>query len=341
MMIKHKTIPVFVAHMGCLNDCSFCNQRKITGHSETVTPEKTDEIIKNALKTVPSEAEVEIGFFGGSFTGIEKRIQRQLLEVAYRYVKDGCVKSIRLSTRPDYIDEEIVLMLKSYGVTTVELGAQSMDDDVLLLNRRGHTFRDTVRASEMITAGGLELGLQMMTGLFGDTAEKSIESAKKIIALAPSCVRIYPTLVLKDTFLETLFRAGKYAPQSLNEAVALCAQLKQMFDKESIPVIRMGLMTSDNINPERDVVAGPYHPAFGELVQSEIYFSKLKQAVCEDCSVSVNPKSLSAFVGNNKVNIKKMKQLGFEINFVQDETVLPQEFKIITGRAAEHASYRN
>ena len=337
-MMKHKTIPIFVPHMGCPNDCSFCNQRKITGHSETVTPQKADEIINDSLKTVPKGANVEIGFFGGSFTGIEKELQLQLLSVAYGYVKEGSVTSVRLSTRPDYIDAETVSMLKAYGVTTVELGAQSMDDGVLAANHRGHTSQDTVRASELIISGGLKLGLQMMTGFLEDTVKKSRETAKQIIDLTPSCVRIYPTLVLKGTYLAKLYEAGKYVPQSLEEAVVLCAGLKQMFDQNNIAVIRMGLMSSDNIRPENDVVAGPYHPAFGELVQSELNFCRLKEAVHQDCLIAVNPRSLSAFVGNNKANIKKMKQLGYTIKFVQDETVLPQEFKLVTGKAAEHAS---
>lgn len=340
-MMKHKTIPVFVAHMGCPNDCSFCNQRKITGHSHTVTPAAANEIIQNSLTTVPKGTVVEIGFFGGSFTGIEKNLQEQLLAVAHRYVLSGTVNSVRISTRPDYINAETVQMLKSYGVATVELGAQSMDNHVLQLNRRGHTYQDTVRASNIIQSGGLKLGLQMMTGLYGDTEKTCVESAKKIIALSPSCVRIYPTLVLKGTLLDELYQAGQYAPQQLEQAVSLCADLKQMFDKENIPVIRLGLMSSDNINPDSDVSAGPYHPAFGELVQSEIYFRRLKQAVKEDCLISVHPQSVSAFVGNGKRNIEKMKQLGIGIKFVQDKNVLPGEFKINVRKAAEHASQGN
>lgn len=340
-MMKHKTIPIFVAHMGCPNDCSFCNQRKITGHSETVTSELADKIIQNALKTLPQDAFVEVGFFGGSFTGIEKKLQRQLLAAAYRYVEAGRVASVRISTRPDYIDEEIISMLKSYGVTTVELGAQSMDDGVLAANHRGHTGSDTVQAGKLITACGLKLGLQMMTGLFGDTNAKSMETAARLIDLSPSCVRIYPTLVLKDTYLARLYQAGLYAPQNLEEAVQLCADLKQMFDRASVPVIRMGLMSSDNIHPQRDVVAGPYHPSFGELVQSEIYFRQLRQTIREDGVAFVNPRSFSAFVGNRKCNINKMRQLGVNVTFVQDESILPQKFKFITGKAAKHASYRN
>ncbi len=328
-MKKQKTIPIFVSHMGCPNDCSFCNQRKITGHSEAVTPEMADEIIKASLKTLPENTFAEIGFFGGSFTGIPEKEQIGLLEVARKYVLNGNVNAIRLSTRPDYIDEEIVKTLKNYGVTTVELGAQSMDDDVLIKNRRGHSASDTERASYIIKNNGLKLGLQMMTGLYLDTYEKSIKTAEKIISLKPDCVRIYPTLVLKGTHLDMLYKSGEYTPQSLEDAVLLCADIKEMFDKENIPVIRMGLVSSDNINPGNDVSAGPYHPAFGELVLSEIYLRKLKEKVKKDCQILVNPHSISAFVGENKKNIKKMEQWGYKITFVQSDEIKNGEFKIL------------
>lgn len=334
-MMKHKTIPIFVSHMGCPNDCSFCNQRKITGHTEVMTSEIADKIIKSSLETIPDNTQIEIGFFGGSFTGIDINLQTKLLETAYKYVLDNKVSSIRLSTRPDYISEENVRFLKEYGVTTVELGAQSMDDDVLKLNRRGHTSLDTEKASYIISSSGLNLGLQMMTGLFGDTNEKCIKSAEKIISLKPSCVRIYPTLVLRETHLDELYRSGEYMPQELYEAVNLCADLKQMFDDKNISVIRMGLMSSDNINPENDVVAGPYHPSFGELVKSEIYFRKLIKSVDGDCSVQVNPREISTFVGNNKSNIKKFKEHGYSINFIQNKNILPGEYQIIKRSCSE------
>ncbi len=329
MIMKHKTIPIFVSHMGCPNDCSFCNQRKITGHSEIVTPELADKIIRDSLKTIKENENIEIGYFGGSFTGIEEKLQEELLKTAYKYIKSGDVNSIRVSTRPDYIDKNKVDMLKIYGTETVELGAQSMDDSVLLANRRGHTSYDTVSASKTILSGGLKLGLQMMTGLYKDTNQGSINTAQELINLSPSCVRIYPTLVLKGTYLEELYKNSEYKPQTLEEAVCLCADLKDMFFSENIPVIRMGLMSSDNINPDNDVVAGPYHPSFGELVQSKIYLKKLIKNVKKDCTIEVNPKSVSAFVGNKKCNIYELKKLGFDVNFVQNDKVLPDDFKIL------------
>lgn len=327
--MKHKTIPIFVPHMGCKNDCAFCNQRSITGIMDEMTAEKAEEIIMSSLATMPKDAVVEIGFFGGSFTGINKTLQRELLSVAKKYVDAGTVSAIRISTRPDYIDEDVLMMLKSYGVQTIELGAQSMEDDVLLKNHRGHTSKDTVLAAHLIKRAGFGLGLQMMTGLFGDTEETVKKTADTIISLAPECVRIYPTLVLKHTRLAQYFKEGIYVPQTLEDAVSLCADLKAKFEEANILVIRMGLMASDNINPDSDVLAGPYHPAFGELVKSEIYFRNLKDVVENDCEVLVNPRDISAFVGNKQSNIKRMKEKNIHINFKQSENVPEGTFQII------------
>ena len=328
--MKHKTIPIFVPHMGCPNDCSFCNQRKITGTSTIVTKEDVDTQIKGALLTMPANTEiVEIGFFGGSFTGIDKKTQNEFLEVAKSYMDKGLVKAIRLSTRPDYIDEEILKNLKEYGVTTIELGAQSMDDGVLAANRRGHKSEDTIRASRMIKDFGIDLGLQMMTGLYKDTDDTCKESLEKIISLRPDCVRIYPTLVLSGTYLAKLFCSGHYKPQTLDEAVTLCADLKERLDEENIKIIRLGLMASDNINPDSDVLAGPYHPSIGELVQSEIYLKKMLKEIDIDADVLVNEKEISAFVGNKKSNVKKLKDSGYNVTFIADKSIAHGEFKII------------
>ena len=328
--MKHKTIPIFVPHMGCPNDCSFCNQKKITGFDTEITKEDVDEKIKSALITMPEGADcVEIGFFGGSFTGIERNTQNDFLQIAKKYKDEGKVQAIRLSTRPDYIDEDILNNLKLYGVTTVELGAQSMDDTVLSLNRRGHKSQDTIRASKMIKDASIGLGLQMMTGLYGDSDEKCKETLEKIISLRPECVRIYPTLVLKETHLAKLYKSGKYKPQTLDEAVSLCADLKERLDEENIKVIRLGLMASDNINTDSDVISGPYHPSFGEMVQSEIYLRKILKELDGDADILVNDKDISAFLGNKKKNLEKLKESGFNVQFVADKSIEHACFKII------------
>ena len=327
--MKHKTIPVFVPHMGCPNDCSFCNQRKITGTDTKVTEEVVEKQIKEALITVSSDDFVEIGFFGGSFTGIERDTQNKFLKIAKKYVDSGKVNAIRLSTRPDYIDDDILKNLKSFGVTTIELGAQSMDDSVLLKNRRGHTYDDIVKASRLIKEHKISLGIQMMTGLFGDSDATCMKSLEKILALRPECVRIYPTLVLRDTYLHKLYEEGLYTPQTLDNAVKLCADLKERFDEENIPVIRIGLMTSDNINPDVDVIAGPYHPSIGELVLSEINFRRILKEIKKDAEILVNPKDISAFVGNKKSNIEKLKSAGYSVTFKADAGIAEGSFKIL------------
>jgi len=328
--MKHKTIPIFVPHMGCPNDCSFCNQRKITGVSTTITKEDVDAQIKSALSTMPDNTEfVEIGFFGGSFTGIDKNTQSEFLEVAKCYKDAGLVQAIRLSTRPDYIDKEILKMLKEYGVTTIELGAQSMDDGVLAANRRGHKSEDTVCASRLIKEFGINLGLQMMTGLYKDTADTCRESLEKIISLRPDCVRIYPTLVLSGTYLAELFHSGVYKSQTLDEAVSLCADLKERLDEENIKIIRLGLMASDNINPDSDVISGPYHPSIGELVQSEIYLRRILKEMDCNADILVNERDISAFLGNRKSNVKKLSDSGFSVHFITDKSISRGEFKII------------
>ncbi len=327
--MKHKTIPIFVPHMGCPNDCSFCNQRKITGTSIEMTPKIAEECIEKALLTMTDDTdEIEIGFFGGSFTGIDIPLQEEFLSVAKKYVDKGAVQAIRLSTRPDYINKEILSMLLRFGVTTIELGAQSMDNTVLLKNRRGHTMEDTIYASNLIKEHNIMLGLQMMTGLYGDTDETCMKSLEKIIDLKPDCVRIYPTLVLLDTYLEELYKNGEYVPQTLEDAVFLCADIKQRLDEEGINVIRIGLMASDNINPEADVLAGPYHPSLGELVLSEIYFRKIINELNADADILVNEKDISAFLGNKRNNIKRLKEKGFDVTFKADKSILRGKFKI-------------
>ena len=319
---KHKNIPIFVPHIGCPNDCSFCNQKKITGVTDAVTPEKADEIINDAIKNADN-AEIEIAFFGGSFTGIEENYRRALLGVAKKYVDEGSVQGIRLSTRPDYIDDKILSELKSFGVTDIELGVQSMDDGVLVKNRRGHTAMQTEIAAKKIKEHNFRLGLQMMPGLFGDTKEKTLYTAKKIIELEPDCVRIYPTIVIRGTFLEELYLSGEYMPLSVEEAVEICAELVPLFEEKNIKIIRLGLMATDVINEDKDVVAGPFHPSFGELVESEILFEKAKNLLSGkkgDAVFTVNPKTVSAFVGNKKKNIKRLeKLLGGKVKILQDE----------------------
>ncbi len=272
-MKKTFHIPVFVPHKGCPHDCVFCNQKKITGQTDEMTPEKARGIIESHLSTIEKynkreDCYIEIAFFGGSFTAIERENMIALLEIAHEYIKGKRIDGIRCSTRPDCINFEILSICKNYGMTSVELGVQSADEEVLCLSNRGHTFEDVKNASELIKEFQMELGLQMMTGLPGDTFEKSKITAEKIASLSPDCVRIYPTLVMDGTQLFEMYEKGEYSPQTLDDAVNLASELASFFNEKNIRVLRIGLQTTDGVN--RETVTGPYHEAFAELVYSKM-----------------------------------------------------------------------
>lgn len=328
-------IPIFVPHRGCPFDCVFCNQRRITGTIAEVTADTVTETIEAYLKTIPqSGAVIEAAFFGGSFTGIPMDEQSELLSAAYDYVKTGRISGIRLSTRPDYIDREILDNLKKYGVTTIELGVQSMDDEVLFKSGRGHTSDDVRRAAALIKEYGFTLGLQMMTGLPGDTDEKSIYTAREIIRLRPEIVRIYPTLTIRDTALEDMYLSGEYKPQSVDEAVRLCAELLLMFEAEGIRVIRLGLQSTDEICENGSVAAGPVHSAFGELVENEIYYDLISAAIggARDCAavVAVSDREISKAVGNRRRNIIKFKnERNIDLKIKGDKTINGREVRLV------------
>lgn len=273
MMSKsHYIIPVFVPDLGCPHRCVFCNQKKITGLTDVPRPQDVKGIIELYLETIPGGQGTtkEVAFYGGSFTAVEPRLQKELLTPAYRALTKGQIDGIRVSTRPDAVSEQIMELLASYGVNTVELGVQSMDDEVLAISGRGHTSRDVLRATAFIKSWGMNLGYQIMIGLPGDTEEKQLDTTQQLIALKPDLVRIYPCLVLKDTPLEELYKNGKYCPLNLDEAVESCKKSLLLFEKAGVMVIRIGLQPSEQINLEGDVLAGPYHPAFRELVESSL-----------------------------------------------------------------------
>ena len=305
-------IPIFVPHKGCPYDCVFCNQKRITGNLKETTPDDVTNTICEYLKTLPeTDRNIEVAFFGGSFTGIPIDEQSALMERVQPYIKDGRIDGIRLSTRPDYITHEILRNLKYYGVTTIELGVQSMVDSVLKSANRGHNSKQVKNAVALIREYGFSLGLQMMTGLPGDSDEHSVKTAQRIIALKPDFVRIYPTLTIKDTYLEKMYHKGEYTPQELEDAVELSKELLLMFENAGIKVIRIGLQPTDEINEDASVVAGPFHSAFGELVESAVYYDLIMDTVSGlsgDVTVYVNPKEISKAVGNKRANIIKIKE---------------------------------
>jgi len=331
---KQVIIPVFVPHKGCPHDCIFCNQKKISGQIKELSPSDIPGIIEGHLKTIKEGAFVEIAFYGGSFTAIDKTLQEEYLKMAAPYIESGSVSEIRLSTRPDYIDEEILGMLKRYGVKTIELGVQSLDDEVLTASFRGHDSKCVYDAASLIKRKGFRLGIQTMTGLPEDTREKCIETAKKVISMKPDFVRIYPALVIKGTQLEKEFIKGRYIPQKLEEAVDLCAHLLDLYNENGIKVIRIGLQITENINegPESEVVAGPVHSAFRQLVESRLARRKI-DALLEKMDISyarhlvirTDKSNLSDVIGQKRENIKYLKdKYGFyTVKAEADESLLP------------------
>lgn len=311
---QYYIIPIFVPHKGCPHDCIFCNQKKITGQIGEVTAEEVREKIEEYLATIPAEgSHIEIAFFGGSFTAIPIQYQKELLEAAYPYFSTGRVKTIRVSTRPDCIDREILENLKKYGVGIVELGVQSMDEEVLRISNRGHSAEDVVKAAGLLREYGFILGVQMMVGLPGDTEEKDLETARRLVSLKPDIARIYPALVIKNTYMEDLYLKGEYEPLSVNEAASISKKLLVIFEGSGVNVIRIGLQPTENIEKDKDVVAGPFHPSMRQLVEALIYRDMLELLLAEtetsrkELVLKVNPVNVSELIGNKKSNINYIK----------------------------------
>lgn len=311
MTARNSIIPVFVPHLGCPNDCVFCNQRRISGEKEAATAETVKNAIEKAAALTPSGTKRQLAFYGGSFTAIPVAEQTALFEAAKPYLDDGTISSIRLSTRPDAIDAETLARLKKYSVQTVELGAQSLCDKVLWLSNRGHTAKEVEDAAIMVKQAGFELILQMMTGLPGDTDESCVETAKKIIALRPDGVRIYPTVIVRDTELYDMWKAGTYKEHTVSDAVRVCAKITKLFDEAGIPIIRMGLNPTEDLSGG-DAVGGAYHPALGELVRSRMMLDKavkLLDGVEPDKRVvlGVNKSDVSKMIGQHRCNAEALK----------------------------------
>lgn len=303
-MAKKRIIPIFVPHVGCPHQCVFCNQQRIAGAGTPLRPEAVTAVLEAGLAQAGEGAEA--AFYGGSFTAIPADQQEALLGAVRPFLADGRITTIRLSTRPDAVDPGVVERLRWYGVGIVELGSQSMDDGVLMRCGRGHTAEDTVHAVSVLRQGGFRVILQMMTGLPGSSPEADMETAQRLIALHPDGVRIYPTVVVRDTPLCDAYRAGEYRPQTVEEAAILCAELYQLFMEAEIPVLRLGLQPTEALSGG-GAVAGPYHPAFGELVKSRILFknacSILDQTTAEAVTLLVRGDQISAMVGQRRSNL--------------------------------------
>ncbi len=309
---RHINIPLFIPHKGCPHTCVFCDQRKISGTRLEQSLLTVKELLEDSLSTVEARDDVEIAFFGGSFTGLPEVQMVSYLELARPYVEAGKVQGIRLSTRPDTINDHVLDILQQYGVTTIELGVQSLDEEVLKLSQRGHTSDDTDKACTLIKERGIKLGIQTMLGLPGDSFPKALRTAQGVIRLNPSMVRIYPALVLEGTEMEALYRTGRYTPLSIEEAVNWCAAIVPLYRQAGITLLRIGLHASETL--ESSVVAGPYHPAFGELVESRILYDKLVEQLDameplkqERLIIRTRSELVSKLVGHKKSNIHAIK----------------------------------
>ncbi len=341
-MKKEYIIPIFVPHLGCPHKCSFCNQREISGQTKQVTAKEVEETIQYYLKSFRDNHKyVEVAFFGGSFTGIDEKIQNELLEAADKYVKKGKVNSIRISTRPDYINKETLKRLKKYHVKTIELGVQSTNDYILSKCQRGHTFADVKKASFLIRWYGFTLGHQMMVGLPESTELDERNTAKQLIKLKPKIVRIYPVLVIKNTPLETEYKMGEYIPLTVEKAVERSKEVMQLFNKAKIQVIRLGLQNTQEITEptekQSQVVAGPYHPAFRQLVESSMWYDEIVAKIkkfntkVRKVLITANPENVNVIIGHKKENIIKLKETyDVEVIVKPDKTVKKGKFNIET-----------
>lgn len=338
--MRHINIPVFIPHLGCPNQCIFCNQRTISGTVE-FDEKKPREEIEDALKTVNQGDECEIAFFGGSFTGIDRCLMIRLLDMAQKYVDCGRVNAIRMSTRPDYITPEIIKILKNYTISCVELGIQSMNDDVLKYLKRGHSSKDTLLAVKLLKDAGFDFVGQMMIGLPGATSDDEAECAEKICSMGACGTRIYPTLVLRSTELEYMTEQGEYVPMSLEEAVSRSAAVLKIFSRHGVPCIRIGLCDSENLHSEDTFVAGPNSPSIGEMIRSRLFYELIcekidtllseKNKIYREITVLCPPKTTSQIKGNKRENIKKLtSKYGFSrIDVREDLSVGENDVNII------------
>ena len=327
---KHFNIPIFIPNSACPHLCVFCNQKKISGTQKPPSENEIHSIIQSHLLTIPEDGDIEIAFFGGTFTALPISEQNYYLETVQPYIKNNKVKGIRLSTRPDYINNDILALLKRYHVSVIELGVQSMDDDVLEKSSRGHTSLDVVIASEMIKSRGFSLGLQMMIGLPSDNRDKSLNTARKIVELGAECARIYPALVIKGTELENLYHNNEYAPLPLQEAVRLAAEILLIFEDAGINVIRVGLHPSEGLLSGDSLVAGPFHQSFRELVITEIWkniFEKnLMNKSGSEIVISVPPEEYNYAIGYHGLNKELLNTKYKKVIFKKDSFLHGRNF---------------
>lgn len=314
---SYRVIPIFIPERACPHRCIYCNQFSIAGQSVVPSAEQIPSIIDTHLSTMPSQAHKRIAFFGGSFTGMPIDEQNAYLRAVQPYLNDGSVSEIQLSTRPDYINHEILENLKHYGVKLIELGAQSLHDDTLQSSGRGHTVQQVEDAAELILANNFKLGLQMMIGLPGDTKERALLTAQKIHDFGASYTRIYPTLVVQNTRLAHLYKQGKYVPLSLEQAVDWTKSLYLYFTQHNITILRIGLHPSEGLLSGTDYLAGPFHVSFKELVLTAIWHDRIKDALLKNNDkpliLDVPAKEINYAVGYQSANKREFPNVQFRV----------------------------
>lgn len=333
--MSYPIIPVFIPHAGCPHDCVFCNQKRIAGTILAPEPSEVSALLAEALQKTDR---AEVAFYGGSFTAIPPEQQIRYLQAVRPY--GDRISGVRVSTRPDAVDPDILSVLKAHGVKTVELGVQSMRDRVLAASGRGHTAADTERAVRMLRDAEMPFVLQMMPGLPGDDDAGALATARKIAALRPDGVRVYPTVVIRDTQLETLWRCGDYEPLTLEHAIELCAKISQIFEEEKIPVIRMGLNPTEELSGG-DALAGAYHPAFGQLVFARRRLWALRALLdgihADEIVICANPRAISEIAGHHGENRRLLcREFGLRwIKILPDDALDYQEMRIIHGENSQ------
>ncbi len=328
-------IPFFIPHQGCPHQCVFCNQSVITGKHERVIADEIDRLIQEYLPFKGRRKRVEFAFFGGNFLGLSPHRICQLLDRVQPYVEKGLVHGIRCSTRPDTVTRDALELVRPYGLELVELGVQSLDDDVLAASERGHTREDTLKALDLLKSEHLKIGVQVMVGLPGDTLDRALETARVLAGRTPDLARIYPLLVLAGSKMAKWYAQGQYTPLSLDDAVGQVKEMFKVFCKAGIPVVRMGLQAGEMMSDGSQMLAGPWHPAFGHLVYSAFMFDQVCEAIealpqihpTGTIQLQVASRSLSRLQGDKKVNLQRLAEryptTGFQI--ITNDTLNPDQ----------------
>jgi len=345
--MKHYNIPIFIPHLGCPYDCIYCDQKKITAQQETPDIRQVVHTIEEYLQTIPREAKVEVAFFGGNFTAVDRKLQEDYLGAVQPYLKQGRVQSIRISTRPDCIDGSVLDLLAHYGVKMIELGVQSLSDKVLQASARNYRSEDVFKSSHLIKERQFDLGIQLMIGLPQDSYAMDIETARQTIALQPQAVRIYPTLVIAGTALEAMWKRGDYEPVSLEDAVLTCRDMLLLFQEENIKVIRMGLYPGEELRRDGVVQAGPFHPSFGELVEQAIFKQQALAVLNQyfelfgyraEINLHVHSRDLSKMIGKKQKNLQELRrELALNSIKLKVDLVLDRDWVGVSVSGAEEA----